>query len=85
MSKGRLDPKALEELAIQADRRAAHAREHAAIARDQARVDAARGDDRAEALHLSEAEAHEGAALVTEQTAALYRNRLRHLGGKGQP
>ena len=58
---------------------------HAAIARDQARADAARGDRDAETLHLGEARAHEGAAQVTEQTAALYRNRARHLTGKRRP
>jgi hypothetical protein len=69
----------LKKLATRADQRAAHARRHAADARELARVDAARGNHDAERVHLHEADAHEGAARVTEQTAALYRNRVKHL------
>jgi len=76
MAEGPLELSALEELAANADQRAAQARQHAAQARDQARRDAARGDHEAETLHLREAQAHEGAATVTEQTAALYRHRI---------
>lgn len=73
---------ALEELATRTEERAAQARRHAAEARDEARHDAARGDHEAERVHLREAEAHEGAAHVTEQTGALYRQRIRHLTDK---
>jgi hypothetical protein len=75
------DGAALQELATQAEQRAAKARRHAAIARERARNDAARGDREAEEIHLREADAHEGAANVTEHTAALYRNRLRRVTG----
>jgi len=79
MERERRELAILHKLAARADLRAAHARQHAADARDVARSDAARGDHYAEKIHLSEAEAHEGAARVTEQTAALYRNRVRRL------
>lgn len=74
---------ALQKLAIETDRRAAKARQHAAIAQARARDDAARGDHEAEDIHLREAKAHASAANVTERTAALYRNRLRRLTRTG--
>jgi len=81
-TRGPLTLPALEQLAARAERRAAHARRHAAEARDHAGRDRAHGDDESERLHLREAEAHERAALVTEQTAALYRRRVRCLTSK---
>jgi hypothetical protein len=66
----------LEELAAQTEERAAQTRWHADEARKLARADAARGDAVAESLHLGEALAHEGAARIIEETAALYRHRV---------
>lgn len=79
---GPLGQSALEALAATTEERAANARRHAEEARDEARHDAARGDHEAEKVHLREAKAHEGAARVTEQTAALYRERIRRLTDK---
>jgi uncharacterized membrane protein YqiK len=70
---------ALEELATRTEERAARTRAHATEARDRARNEAARGDDEAEKLHVREAQAHEAAARAIEQTAALYRHRIRQL------
>ena len=79
IDEGPLELGALEELAARTEERAARARKHAAEARDHARRDAVRGDDQAERLHLREAEAHAAAAAVIEQTAALYRHRVRQV------
>jgi len=70
---------ALEELAARTEQRAARTRGHATEARDRARSEAARGDHEAEKLHVREAQAHEAAARAIEQTAALYRLRIRQL------
>jgi hypothetical protein len=69
---------ALPEFLVRVEERAARARRHAAEARRQAQSDADLGDARLERIHLMEAEAHDRAARVTEETAALYRSRLRH-------
>lgn len=68
----------LQELLARVEERAANARRHAAEARRQALRDAHAGEPGLERIHLMEAEAHERAARVTEETAALYRSRLRH-------
>jgi len=49
------------------------------LALEQARRDAADRNHYAEMLHLREAKIHRQAARVTEQTAALYRDRVRQL------
>jgi hypothetical protein len=71
----------LEALAARTEERAAGVRWHAAQARHEAWCDRTRGDHEAEQLHLSEAEAHERSARVIEQTAALYRRRIRRMTG----
>jgi hypothetical protein len=63
------------ELAVRAKQRAANAREHAAIARERMRRDAASQDHVAEMLHRREADAHQRAARLQEQTAALFHQR----------
>jgi hypothetical protein len=81
-----------EQLVAAAEARAAHAWRHAEGALDQARRDAAQGDREAERLHVREAKAHNGAARVSEQTAALdrrrgecRRNRVRVAEGRAMP
>jgi hypothetical protein len=71
----------LGERAARAEERAVQARRHAEEAREQARLHAAGGDPEAEMVFRQEAEAHERAARVTETTAALYHQRIRHLQG----
>ena len=70
---------ALQERATLAQRRAEEVRQHAAQARKQAGLDIALGDDESSRFHRREADAHERAAQVIEQTAALYRRRIRYL------
>jgi hypothetical protein len=75
----------LERLAGRTEERAVRVRRHAVQARVEAGRDHARGDRDAELLHLREAEAHERSAYVIEQTAALYRQRVRRLTRPGLP
>jgi hypothetical protein len=75
------DRASMEELARRAEHRAAKARRHAAGAREQARRDALLNDHLAQTIHVREAAAHDRAADVTEQTAALDRSRVRRLSG----
>jgi hypothetical protein len=66
-------------LATRTEERAARARQHALLAREQAGRDAAVGDERSQVLHRREAVAHERAADSQERTAALYRLRAKRL------
>lgn len=75
-----VDTATLEELAARAERRAAHERKHAAWARERAGREAAHGRSENEIICRREAEAHERAARLNEQTAALYRRRIKRLG-----
>ena len=59
--------------------RAARARAHALSAREQAARDAEQDNHQAELLHYREAHAHQRAAARNQETASLYRLRLRHL------
>jgi hypothetical protein len=77
-----VDAAALEELATRAERRALKAREHATLARARAGREAAHGRIESESICRREAEAHERAARLNEQTAALYRRRVQRLVNK---
>lgn len=74
-----VDVDMLEELASRAERRAAEARQHAAGARERAGREASDGHSENESICRREAQAHERAARLNEQTAALYRRRVRRL------
>lgn len=76
MPEGPGELRALQELAEAADARAARARAHATVAREQARQEEESGDDWAAEIHRREAIAHERAAKATAATAALYRQHI---------
>jgi len=70
---GGYDTATLEELAARAEHRAARARRHARIARERADTETACGRRGNARLYRREAEAHEQAAIVSEQRVELYR------------
>lgn len=79
MLEGAYDLSTLSEFAARAEHRAARARRHGRIAHEQADSEAARGRPENARFYRREAETHEQAARVNEQTALLYRRQASRL------